>query len=161
MTTDIDLVALHKESFERASPATTSSLTKSRRMRPEMLTGFLERKQYLVLSSTRKDGRPHSAMSAYLLDGGRFWCPTMGGTVRTRNLRRDPRVSLIVTEGEGAEHAMVKVEGDVELLDYDAAPDGLEERWDAKFGWRADWAQLWIVATPNRVLSYADTGWTL
>jgi nitroimidazol reductase NimA-like FMN-containing flavoprotein (pyridoxamine 5'-phosphate oxidase superfamily) len=159
MTPKTDVAALQRESFARCSPATGEAFPEVRRMDGEALERFLARKQYLVLSTTRPDGRPHAAMSAFLLDGDRFWCPTMAGTVRTRNLAAQPRVSIVVTEGEGDEHAVVLCEGEARTPARGEEPEGLEDRWLDKFGWGPDWAESWIAITPTRILTFAAPGW--
>ena len=84
----------------------------------------------------------------------------MAGTVRTRNIARDPRVSLVITEGEDDEHAVVLVEGDAVLVAEDEEPDGIRRRYEEKVGSAADWVRSWIVVDPTRVLSFAAEGWT-
>jgi nitroimidazol reductase NimA-like FMN-containing flavoprotein (pyridoxamine 5'-phosphate oxidase superfamily) len=155
-----DIAAVHRASFTRCSPATAAAFPEPRRMSDDALSRFLDRKQYLVLASTRTDGRPHAAMSAFLLFGGRVWCPTMAGTVRTRSIARDPRVSIVVTEGEANEHAVVLVEGEAALVAEGEEPDGFMRRYREKFGAAPDWARSWIVVDPTQVLSFAAEGWT-
>ena len=128
-------------------------------MSDDMLTGFLERKEYLVLASTRSDGRPHATMSAFTIFDGRFWCPTLPGTARTRNIEREPRVSLVITEGEGDEHAVVLIEGDAVLVADGDQPEGVTQRYKAKVGAAPEWARLWIAVEATRVLSYAAEDW--
>jgi general stress protein 26 len=125
------------------------------------LEQFVGRKQYLVLSTVRPDGRPHSALSAFLLHDDALWCPTMTGTVRARNLGVQPVVSSVITEGEGDEHAVVIVEGTADLVADGDLPGVVAEAWLAKFGWTPDWATQWICVHPSHVLSYAAEGWTL
>lgn len=159
VTAMADIATVHRASFERCSPATAAAFPEPRRMRDDQLARFLARKQYLVLASTRSDGRPHAAMSAFSIFDGRFWCPTMSGTVRTRNIEREPRVSLVITEGENPDHAVVLVDGDALLMAEGDQPEGVTRGYEEKFGVAPDWARSWIAVEPKRVLSYADQGW--
>jgi len=53
-----------------------------------------------VVGSTRPDGRPHTAMSIFIRRGTTFWLPTMAGSVRERNLRSTPWLTMVIAEGD-------------------------------------------------------------
>ena len=51
-----------------------------------------------MLATTRPDGRPHVAPVWFVLDGDDLVFTTGAGTVKGRNLRRDPRATLMVDD---------------------------------------------------------------
>ena len=51
-----------------------------------------------TLGTVRADGRPHVAAVWFVLDGDDLVFMTGSGTVKGRNLRRDPRATLLVDD---------------------------------------------------------------
>lgn len=74
------------------------------------------------LATVRADGRPHVAPIWFDLDGETLVFMTGEDTVKGKNIRRDPRVSLCVDD-EQPPFSFVLFEGSVELADDD--PDKL------------------------------------
>lgn len=68
------------------------------------------------LATVRADGRPHIAPIWFLLDDDTVVFSTWHETVKARNMRRDPRVSLSVDE-EAPPFAFALIESAVELID--------------------------------------------
>ena len=66
------------------------------------------------LATVRPDGRPHVQPIWFVLDGDDLLFMTGAATVKGRNLRRDPRASLVVDD-EAPPFAYVRVDGSVEL----------------------------------------------
>ena len=66
------------------------------------------------LATVRPDGRPHVQPIWFVLDGDDLIFMTGAKTVKGRNLRRDPRASLVVDD-EAPPFAYVRVDGEVEL----------------------------------------------
>jgi len=66
------------------------------------------------LATVRPDGRPHVQPVWFVLDGDDLIFMTGAKTVKGRNLRRDPRASLVVDD-EAPPFAYVRVDGEVEL----------------------------------------------
>ncbi len=62
------------------------------------------------LATVRADGRPHVAPVWFVLDGDDLVFTTMATAVKSRNLRRSPRVMLSVDE-EAPPFAFVLIEG--------------------------------------------------
>lgn len=114
------------------------------------LARFLDGHRFAVAATTRPDGRPHAAMTSYFRVGMTFWLPTMAAAIRARNVQSHPWLSLVVTDGEGDRHAMVSLEGAVEVAG--AAPNGLVDRIEDP-----SWVSCWLKVTPSRLFSYA--GW--
>ena len=65
-----------------------------------------------------KDGRPQLTPAWFLWDGERFWVSTLDWTVKVRNVRRDPRVTLCIDPGvRRADY--VQVTGIAEIIEGD------------------------------------------
>ena len=91
-------------------------------------------------------------MSSYIRQGRQFWLPTVGGSVRERNVRARPWLTMTITEGDRDHHVVVLVEGPASVV----APAGMSaEVRDAVVG---DWVATWIRLTAERLLSYASEG---
>lgn len=76
------------------------------------------------LATVRADGRPHVAAVWFVPDGDDVVFMTGAGTVKGRNLRRDPRASLIVDD-ESPPFSFVRLDGEV----------GISEDLDEMLGW--------------------------
>jgi PPOX class probable F420-dependent enzyme len=92
---------------------------------------MLDRARTAVLATVRADGRPHAAPIWFDLDDDILVFTTGENTVKARNMRRDPRVSLCVDEAEPPFH-FVAIEGTRELSAGD--PDLLY--WATRIGGR-------------------------
>ena len=126
---------------------------------------LLGRARTATLATVRADGRPHAAPVWYDLDGDTFVFMTGENTVKGRNLRRDPRLSLCIDEEEPPFH-FVLVEGTAEL----AADDPELLRWATSIGGRymgedraeafgrrnAVAGELLVRVTPTKVLAYTN-----
>jgi general stress protein 26 len=153
------LATLQDASFARAGAATRESYPPERRMSGDTLHRFLEVHRYIVAATTRPDGRPHIAPTAYLLHADSVWLPTTAGAARLRNVAATPHVSLALTEGEGNVHGAVLMEGAASLVTGPAAPPELMESWRAKHSSDGSWIAHWIVVRPTRLFSYAAAQW--
>lgn len=92
---------------------------------------MLDRPRTAKLATVRADGRPHVAPIWFDLDGEDLLFTTGESTVKGRNIRRDPRVSLCVDDEEPP-FAFVIVEGEAEIVDD---PEELL-RWATRIGGR-------------------------
>ncbi|WP_280475799.1 PPOX class F420-dependent oxidoreductase [Nocardia asiatica] len=68
-----------------------------------------------VLATANADGRPQSSVIFVDYDGDTLLFSTIEGRLKTRNMRRDPRVSLLVLSR--ADGRYVEVRGRVEITD--------------------------------------------
>ena len=143
------LGALQAETFARATTATASSYPPERRLTAAQLASYLDRRAFAVMGSTRADGRPHAAMSSYIRRDTTFWLPTVAGSVRERNLRATPWLTMVITEGDRGEHVVVILEGPAELIAPAEVPG------DVRSAARGDWVNAWIRLKAERLLSYA------
>ncbi|HEX5121501.1 MAG TPA: PPOX class F420-dependent oxidoreductase [Pseudonocardiaceae bacterium] len=75
-----------------------------------------------ILSTTNPDGSPQASVIFVKPDGADLLFSTIGGRRKTLNMRRDPRVSLLVHGLPGGEaNTYATVSGDVTIT---ADPDG-------------------------------------
>jgi nitroimidazol reductase NimA-like FMN-containing flavoprotein (pyridoxamine 5'-phosphate oxidase superfamily) len=67
----------------------------------ERMAGLLRAKDVAVLATMSAEG-PHASLMAYVAapDGKRLWMASEGDTRKVRNLRAEPRVSLLVDTRE-------------------------------------------------------------
>jgi general stress protein 26 len=143
---------LQDRTFARATGATAASYPPERRLSAAQLASYLDRRAFAVIGSGRADGRPHAAMSVYVRRGATFWLPTVAGSVRERNLRTMPWLTMVITEGDHNEHIAVLIEGPAEVI----APPQVPE--DVRAAASGDWVSAWIRVTAERLLSYAAEG---
>lgn len=142
------LAELQDQSFARATATTARSYPPERRLTPDQLVSYLGRREYAVIGTARADGRPHAAMSMYLRRGTSFWLPTLAGSIRARNLRTSPWMTLIVAENDDETHIAVIAEGPAEVVALDDVPDDVRGTFDG------DWIDAYIRLRAERVLSY-------
>jgi hypothetical protein len=144
------LGGLQERTFAQATAATAVSYPPERRLSAVQLASYLDRRSFAVVSSTRRNGRPHTAMSVYIRRGVAFWLPTMAGSVRERNLRGMPWLTMVIAEGDHPEHIAVIIEGPAEVVAPSQVPG------DVRAAATGDWVSTWIRLTAERLLSYAD-----
>lgn len=99
-----------------------------------------------ILATLLPNGRPHlSPVTPYYdRDAGKIYVSMREGLVKTRNLRRDPRVSVEATRGDG--WAWATAEGTAELIGPgnavdSAAVDALVDYYRAAAGEHPDWQE--------------------
>jgi PPOX class probable F420-dependent enzyme len=125
---------------------------------------LLHRVRTATLATVRADGRPHAAPIWFDLDGDKLVFATGEGTVKGRNMRRDPRVSLCIADEEPPFHFVV-IEGTVQLT---AEDHGLLS-WATRIGrymaaQRAEEygqrnavaGELLVRVTPDKILAYKN-----
>jgi hypothetical protein len=143
---------LQDRTFLRATAATLGSYPPERRLNTAQLASYLDRRAFAVVGSTRADGRPHAAMSSYIRRDATFWLPTVAGSVRERNLRAEPWLTMVIAEGDHDEHIAVLIEGSAEVVEPSLAPS------DVRAAVSGNWVSAWIRLTADRLMSYAAEG---
>jgi PPOX class probable F420-dependent enzyme len=94
---------------------------------PEEADRFLAEHHKGVLATLKSDGRPQLSNIVYAVLDGRVRVSVTADRAKTRNLRRDPRVSLHVTTDDFWPYLVV--EGHAELSPVAAEPgDGVCQR---------------------------------
>ncbi len=103
---------------------------------------FLRDKRQGIIITLKSDGRPQSSNIIYRVVDDAIVISLTDGRAKTRNLRRDGRVSLHVNRDDFWAYAVV--EGDAEFTPVAAAPDDdtvdqLVEYYRAMAGEHDDW----------------------
>jgi len=143
---------LQDRTFLRATAATLGSYPPERRLNAAELASYLDRRAFAVVGSARADGRPHAALSSYIRRDGTFWLPTVAGSVRERNLRTAPWMTMVIAEGDHDKHIAVLIEGSAEVVEPSLAPS------DVRAAAPGDWVSAWIRLTADRLMSYRADG---
>lgn len=97
-----------------------------RKLTPEEVRRYLDAKPgWMVLTSISSDGYPHSVPLGYFRIGDDIYLGTRAGTRKLHNVRRQPRVSLLVESGSTMDDLRgVMIQGDATVHD---APDEVLE----------------------------------
>ncbi|MDA8396426.1 MAG: pyridoxamine 5'-phosphate oxidase family protein [Actinomycetota bacterium] len=148
----MELDELQERTFTRATAVTRRAYPPERRLSGELLSGYLDRRVFAVVTTTRPDGRPHAAITSYFRRGTSFWMPTAVGSAREGNVRHEPWLALVVTEGDRAEHVVVIVEGPCHAVDKSAVPADVAETT------REEWVSVWLCLEATRLISYVSEG---
>ena len=75
---------------------------------------FLEDRRFAVLGTTNPSGSPQLTVMWYLLDGDEVVFNTRAGRAKDINLKRDPRVSLLVMSDDG--YRYLRIDGKVRTI---------------------------------------------
>jgi PPOX class probable F420-dependent enzyme len=135
-------------------------------MTPREIDTFLIGQRTCRVATVSGDGSPHVSALWYVWDGTSLWLYSVVRSRRWADLRRDPRVAIVVDSGESyGELCGVELSGSVETVgevprtgkpcpELDAA----ERLFAAKnFGLDAmphDGRHAWLRLTPERVVSW-------
>lgn len=144
------LALLQDQTFARATTATARAYPPERRLTAAQLTGYLDRRAFAVVSSTRADGRPHAVISSYVRQEATFWLPVVTGSARERNVRGQPWLTLTITHGDRDEHVVVIAEGPAAIVRPADVPAAVRSQAGG------DWAGVWLRMQAERLLSYAS-----
>jgi PPOX class probable F420-dependent enzyme len=77
-----------------------------------------DRARTAILATVRADGRPHAAPIWFDLDGDTLVFTIGQDTVKGRNMRRDPRITLCIDDEDPPFHFVI-IEGTAELTTED------------------------------------------
>jgi len=103
------------------------------------LLEFLRPRHHAILMTTRKDGRPQSSPNTCGVDAeGRIVISTYPERAKAANVRRDPRVSVLVLSDEFG-GAWVQVDGTAEVLDLPEALEPLVDYFRVISGEHPNW----------------------
>lgn len=103
-------------------------------MTPEQVRAFLEQGRLLQVGSLHPDGRPHLVPMWYVVEEGSVVFRSFTRSQKIRNLRRDPRLTVMVERGEAyAELQGVMLQGRARLVDDPAYVLALYGRLAAKY----------------------------
>jgi PPOX class probable F420-dependent enzyme len=84
---------------------------------PEV-TEFLREQRVATLATVGRDGRPHLVAMWYAVIDGVIWFETKAKSQKAANLRRDPRVTVMVESGRTYDQLRgVSLDGTAEIVD--------------------------------------------
>jgi PPOX class probable F420-dependent enzyme len=87
-------------------------------MTPEERDAFLAAGMTLIVTSLGKDGQPHVAPMWYFVDDGKVVFRSFTKSQKIINLRRDPRITVLVERGVAyADLQAVMIQGTARLID--------------------------------------------
>ena len=99
------------------------------RLNDPAIRAFLERPRFATLSTVNADGAPFAAVVWYALEGDQILFNSSNGRRWPANLRRDPRVALVVEEG----YNYVQLVGRVHIIDDQEAAHAQMEKITARY----------------------------
>ena len=97
---------------------------------PDATRDLLDGPHSAILATANRDGRPQSTVIFVKRDGDTVVFSTIKGRLKTRNMMRDPRVSLLVMGGSGR---YVEIRGTVTIT-ADPQKKLLHEMYDRYMG---------------------------
>jgi PPOX class probable F420-dependent enzyme len=107
----------------------------------DQLLEFVRPRHRAILLTTRADGRPQgSPLTCGLDNDGRLVVSTYPERAKTRNARRDPRVSIIILSDEW-NGPWVQVDGTAEVIDSPDSVEPLVDYFRNISGEHPDWAE--------------------
>jgi PPOX class probable F420-dependent enzyme len=84
----------------------------------EEIAEFVERQRTATLASVSAEGQPHLVAMWYAVIDGQIWFETKAKSQKAVNLRRDPRVSVLIESGHTYDSLKgVSFEGRAEVVD--------------------------------------------
>jgi PPOX class probable F420-dependent enzyme len=93
-------------------------------MTDDEITEFIERSRAATMATLSAGGRPHLVAMWYAVLDGEIWFETKGKSQKAVNLRRDPRITVMVEDGQSYTTLRgVSIDGEAEIVDSD--PDVL------------------------------------
>lgn len=120
---------------------------------------FLATTPNVVVATIRPDGLPQLTPNWYLWTGKVFWISTAAATVKTRNLRLDPRIVLCLDDVPSGDY--VQVTGAATLIEGDAAREptlALCRKYMAADEVEAHWASL-LATGPQLIIEVSPDRW--
>lgn len=135
-------------------------------MSAEERDAYLRVARVCRVASVGSDGSPHNSALWFAWDGSRLWLNTIVKSQRWVNLKRDPRVAVIVDGGDGyGELHGVELLGAVEQVgpaprtetELDPATAEAERIFGDKYGggrFVADGGHAWLRLTPEKIVSW-------
>jgi PPOX class probable F420-dependent enzyme len=119
---------------------------------PDESREFLRDNHHAVLATFRSDGRPQlSPVLAVVDDEGRVMVSTRETAVKTKNLRRDPRISLCLLSSQFF-GGWGQVEGQAEIVPLPDAMDLLVDYYRRASGEHSYWDEYRDMEKQRRVI---------
>lgn len=89
-------------------------------MSDDEIVEFVERSRTATMATLGADGRPHLVAMWYAVVDGDIWLETKAKSQKAVNLRRDPRLTLMIEDGDTYDTLRgVSFDGQAEIVDDD------------------------------------------
>ena len=89
-------------------------------MTDDEIAQFIERSRTATMATVLPSGRPHLVAMWYALLDGEIWFETKAKSQKAVNLRRDPRLTLMIEDGDTYDTLRgVSFDGQAEIVDDD------------------------------------------
>ncbi len=93
-------------------------------MSDDEIVEFIDHSRTATMATLSADGRPHLVAMWYAVVDGDIWVETKAKSQKAVNLRRDPRLTIMIEDGETYNTLRgVSIDGEAEIVDSD--PDVL------------------------------------
>jgi len=93
-------------------------------MSDDEIVEFIDHSRTATMATLSADGRPHLVAMWYAVVDGDIWIETKAKSQKAVNLRRDPRLTLMIEDGHTYDTLRgVSIDGEAEIVDSD--PDVL------------------------------------
>ena len=91
---------------------------KSIELTPEEISTYLDESRTAIMVTNGPSGHPHAVAMWYGVVDGDIWFETKAKSQKAVNLRRDPRITVLVEDGETYDSLRgVAIEGTAEIVD--------------------------------------------
>lgn len=95
-------------------------------MTPEEVSAFIEAGDTVIVTTLGKDGHPHTAPMWYFVEDGHIVFRSFTKSQKIVNLRRDPRITVLVEKGVAySQLQAVMIKGTAKLIDGSDDPEYL------------------------------------
>jgi PPOX class probable F420-dependent enzyme len=130
-----------------------SSRRQQIQLSPEEQAAFFRERRKAALATIDKDGFPHVVAMNYVAADGAFYMTSYGKAQKVVNIRRNPRVALMIEAGdEYAELRGVMIRGRCEILEDEAS---VRAAFEARAGAQASASPVQpgaLASAPKRVV---------
>lgn len=154
------LERIQAATFARSTPSTIASFPERFRLSGDAIVTFLARRRTATLATTRPDGRPHAAPTGFALVNGKIVVASVEDAIRVANLRQRPHASLVVNEETPDSHGVTIIEGSCRLFTPGGASLEVRTPFRLEDGALPTWIGVFIVLTPERILSFGTETFT-
>ena len=89
-------------------------------MSDDEIVEFIDHSRTATMATLSADGRPHLVAMWYAVVDGDIWIETKAKSQKAVNLRRDPRLTLMIEDGHTYDTLRgVSIDGEAEIVDSD------------------------------------------
>ena len=132
--------------FSKVTQRTAAPVRKP--LTPAQLNDFLAEPRNAIVATINKDGSPQLTPVGFYWDGTAFYITTTKETVKYQNVKRDPRITITVDQGDDYRTVIAKGKAQVQEEDIWPTTGKLLEKY---FGSQAGGTYLEAMKKQNRI----------